>query len=317
MSGTARTWLRRCGIAGVAAALALAGLAPAGAARPQPVIPVDAVRVVTFNVLAPPWTDPSYYPAAAAPLLDRATRRAHIVAWLQSQAATTDVFSLQETTPVEMGYVAAALPGFTPFQANHTPEHWSNWITPAAPWEPNGVALLVKRSRFDALSFADIALTTDGDHAAMLTATSTTTGRTVRVISAHLDSDHAGNRDRELNAALAFLPPGTGSLDLLTGDLNTDTDTGNFHTALAKAGFVDVLDAVGTSTWTSPYTEKYYGNGQWGDIDHVLVRGARPTSGRVEDFGQLTTIADQDARIVANLRTSGSDHYPVVAAVTG
>jgi endonuclease/exonuclease/phosphatase family metal-dependent hydrolase len=277
----------------------------------------DTLRVVAFNVLAPPWADPAYYPTTAAHLLDRTYRRGRIIRFLRSQATTTDVFALQETTPTELAAFAAAMPGFTAFQANHRPDYWSNWITPANPWEPNGVALLVKTRRFTSVSFRDVALTTDGNHAAMMTARSATTGLPVRAISVHFDADSARNRQREFEAALAHLPPLAGAFDVVAGDFNTDTDTGNFHIALAKAGFADVLGALGLATYTSPWTDTYYAHGQWGVMDHIIVRGASPTAGAVFNFDQFVKYPDdQDARIVQNFIDCGSDHYPVAATAT-
>jgi endonuclease/exonuclease/phosphatase family metal-dependent hydrolase len=277
----------------------------------------DTLRVVTFNVLAPPWADPAYYPAEAAALLDRTYRRERIIRFLTAQARTTDIFALQETTPTELAHIAAAVPGFTPFQANHRPDYWSNWITPANPWEPNGVALLVKTRRFTSMSFRDVPLSSDGNHAAMMTAVSATTGVPVRVLSIHLDSDSAGNRNREFNAALSYLVARPSSIDFIAGDFNTDTDTGNLHIDIVRAGFTDILDSLGLATFTSPWSESYYAHGQWGVMDHVIVRGATPSSGVVYNFDQyLRYPDDQDARIVQNLIDCGSDHYPVAGSAT-
>ena len=296
-----------------AAVVLATGTASSEAATPRG----DTLRVVAFNVLAPPWADPAYYPDAAAPLLDRTYRRARIIRFLAAQAKNTDIFALQETTPTELAHIAAALPGFTAFQANHRPDYWSNWITPANPWELNGVALLVKKTRFKSLSFRDVALTTDGNHAAMMTAVSATTGTPVRAISVHFDADSATNRKREFNAALALLPARASSIDVIAGDFNTDTDTGNFHVDLTNAGFTDILGSLGLATYTSPWSESYYAHGQWGVMDHVIVRGAAPTAGAVYSFQQFVLYPnDQDARIVQNLIDCGSDHYPVAASVT-
>ena len=75
-----------------AAALALAG--PASAAPP----PREAqLSVVAFNVLAPVWAAPDWYPAAMdMSLLDTEFRRERITRFLAGQAPTTDVFCLQE-----------------------------------------------------------------------------------------------------------------------------------------------------------------------------------------------------------------------------
>ena len=48
-------------------------------------------------------------------------------------------------------------------------------------------------------------------------------------------------------------------------------------------------------------------------IDHILVRGGRPLTGDVFDFG-VWSIADEVPRIEANLRNTGSDHFPIGGA---
>ena len=82
---------------------------------------------------------------------------------------------------------------------------------------------------------------------------------------------------------------------------------------MRRAGFVDVLDAVGNREPTHPWSSSYNGATRWAIIDHLTVRGARPLSGDVLDFGGLS-IADELTRIESNFRTTGSDHYPVAAA---
>jgi mRNA deadenylase 3'-5' endonuclease subunit Ccr4 len=50
--------------------------------------------VTTWNILAPVWADPSYYPARSEQHLDRTKRRQSIAAHLKS--FESDVFLLQE-----------------------------------------------------------------------------------------------------------------------------------------------------------------------------------------------------------------------------
>lgn len=282
-----------------------------------PAATTPEIRVLAFNVLAPSWAYPGLYPVAAAPYLDRALRRGHIIDFMRSRAANTDIFALQETTTVEFGYFKAAMPDYVAFQAYHSPTYWSNWITADPPWEPNGVAIFVKATSFrKGGTFADVPLTDDGNHAAIFSGVHVASGKAVRAMSVHLDSDSATNRNREFNAALGYLPVKAGTVDVVAGDFNTDTDTGNFRTDLYNAGFVDVLHALGISDYTSPWSESYYGHGQWGIIDHVIARRATPRSGKVFNFGLFTRYPnDQDARIVANLQLSGSDHFPVEGVV--
>jgi hypothetical protein len=83
---------------------------------------------------------------------------------------------------------------------------------------------------------------------------------------------------------------------------------------LRRDGYVDVLASVGNREPTHPWSASYYSSMRWAVIDHVLVRNGRPVSGDVLDFG-LWAITDETDRIEANLRLTGSDHFPVVSAL--
>jgi hypothetical protein len=60
--------------------------------------------------------------------------------------------------------------------------------------------------------------------------------------------------------------------------------------------------------------DSYYNSQRWAIIDHVLVRGATPLAGAVNDAG-VAGITDESTRIEEYLRRMGSDHYPVIATV--
>jgi hypothetical protein len=89
--------------------------------------------------------------------------------------------------------------------------------------------------------------------------------------------------------------------------------TGTAGGVVKRAGFVDVLDAVGNREPTHPWSSSFNGATRWAIIDHLTVRGATPLSGDVLDFGGLS-IPDELTRIEENFRTTGSDHYPVGGA---
>jgi hypothetical protein len=81
-----------------------------------------------------------------------------------------------------------------------------------------------------------------------------------------------------------------------------------------RGGFTDALAAVGNREPTHPWSTTYYNSRRWAVIDHVVVRGAKPLSGDVLDFG-ASSIEDELARIEANFRNTGSDHYPIRAGL--
>jgi endonuclease/exonuclease/phosphatase family metal-dependent hydrolase len=298
----------------LALALALAALpSAAGATAPTR---ESRVSVVSFNVLAPVWAAPQWYPAEMdTSLLDAGYRRERIAAFLASRAPTTDVFCLQEVQESELPAFLGALGGeFTGAMAHNDPAWWSNWLVPEIPWAPNGTAVIVRRRAFSGLAFRDIALSGDGNHAALVQAVHRATGRRLRAASIHLDSDVQANRLREARSLVDQLPAAAGTTDIVCGDVNEDTVTGAVSNVLEPAGFADALASVGNREPTHPWSSTYNGAPRWAIIDHVVVRGARPLSGDVLDFGAWT-IADEVQRIEANFRNTGSDHFPITGTV--
>ena len=302
----------------LALAVVLATLAAWPAAAPAPPPPArDAqLSMVTFNVLAPVWAAPDWYPPEMdMTLLDADFRRERITAFLSARAADTDVFCLQEVQESELPALLAALgSGFTGALAHNDPDWWSNWVVPEIPWAPNGTAIAVRRQAFSNLSFRDVPLSGDGNHGEIVEGVHRATGRPFRGASIHFDSDKEANRGREARALMAELPAASGTIDVVCGDFNEDSVTGTAGGVVRRAGFVDVLDAVGNREPTHPWSSSYNGAPRWSIIDHVLARGAQPLSGDVLDFGAWS-IADELARIEANLRTTGSDHFPLTGAV--
>jgi endonuclease/exonuclease/phosphatase family metal-dependent hydrolase len=273
---------------------------------------------VAFNVLAPVWASPVWYPDGLdTSLLDAGFRRDRIASLIAAAAPSTDVFCLQEVQQSELpAFLAAAGSGFEGFMAFNDPAWWSNWVVPEIPWAPNGTAVIVRRAMIDVVQRRDIALTDDGNHAALLEGTLRTTGRAVRIASIHLDSDRNANRLRESRSLVAQLPGGAGALDIACGDINEDAVHGSAANVFRAAGFTAVLGALGNREPTHPFTSSYNRSPRWAIIDHILVRGGEPVAGTVVDSG-VWVIEDEIERIEANLRRVGSDHFPVVATVAG
>ena len=294
----------------VAGVLALA--APAQAAPPRD----PQLSVVAFNVLAPVWASPVWYPEELDPaLLDAATRRETIGAFLASRASATDIFCLQEVQDSEFpAFLAALGDGWTGAMGFNDPDWWSNWVVPEIPWAPNGTAVIVRRSAFSSIRISDIALSGDGNHGALFEGVHRDSGRPVRAASVHLDSDVQANRNRESRSLMGQMPARAGTTDVVCGDINEDAVNGAASGVFQRAGFTDALAAVGNREPTHPFLESYNGSPHWGIIDHILVREARPLSGDVFDFG-VWSIEDEVERIEANLVNTGSDHFPVGAVV--
>jgi endonuclease/exonuclease/phosphatase family metal-dependent hydrolase len=292
-------------------ALALAATLPRAAqASPR-------MSVLTFNVLAPLWAAPRWYPERVDPaLLDRTFRRGRITAFLRDAGRSRDIVCLQEVEAGEMRYYEQALGGgFAGAFAGHDPAYWSNWLVPELPWVPNGNALFVRRAALAEFSFSDLSLGGTGNHAVMLSGVLASGRRPLRAASVHLDADRNNGRRVEFQSLLAQWPLAAGSVDLIAGDINEDTVSGSLGGEVKRAGFADVLAFVGNREATHPFSSSYNGATRWAIIDHVLARGATPRAGDVFDFG-LWSLSDEVARIEANFRACGSDHFPVAAELS-
>jgi endonuclease/exonuclease/phosphatase family metal-dependent hydrolase len=299
---------------------------PLLAAQPSSAVEGDVrIKTVAFNVLAPCWASPTYYPSPCAAALDADTRRASVLRTLRA-LPDVDAYALQETQIDENPLLAAGLGrDYTYFAAYHDDTYWSSWITPAPAFARNGVALAINNKTFDNCTFTDLPLGT-GNHAAVAVCRHKALRRLVRIASVHLDSDYGGRRGKEARALAAWFSGGTNAIDLIAGDLNADTDTGVVQQRITAAGFTDVLRAVGVDENTHPWTSSYNGNSMFGNIDHVMARGkgVRATGGQVHT-NDLWTIhpvlggsgePNESQRICANLQLTGSDHFPVDGTIT-
>lgn len=279
------------------------------------------IKIVSFNILAPPWAKPSSYPESSEPYLDRELRRVSIIDVLNSLKGSSDVIALQEITPIEFGYIKSALKDFVAIQVNHDPDYWSQYITDNPPWEPNGNALFLKKSTFKNVSFSDVPLSTSGNHGAYAEAKLKANNQQVKIFSVHFDSDHGGNRKKEMEAAVAHIGAASNSIDIIAGDFNSSPQQGNYSNLLELQGYIDVLAAIGNTEITTPYTTQYSSSNNFGIIDHVMVRNAQPIAGDVIDNNLFTIYPDgpahanEEPRITANLQITGSDHFPVWGSI--
>ncbi len=279
------------------------------------------IKVVSFNILAPPWATPTSYPDSSAPYLDRNLRLIQILDVLNQLKGSTDVISLQEVSEPEYLQVKNALNGFVGIVAFHDPSYWSQYISNDPPWEPNGNALFFKSSKFKSISLSDVPLSNTGNHAAFGTAVIKGSNQPFRAIAVHFDSDTGANRKREMQAVLRLLTPQPETVDLIAGDFNSSPEQGNYSNIFQLGGFVDVLTAVGNTELTTPYTTQYSSSINFGRIDHIVVRNATPVDGGVLTFDMFTLFPDlpgnvnEEDRITENLRISGSDHFPIWGSI--
>ncbi len=297
-------------IAGTALALLIGTSADA-----DPAAPPWTLRVVAFNVLAPIWSSPVWYPEVMdTALLETEYRRARITAFLGRVSADADIVCLQEVQDSEFPHLMAALgEQFGGAMAVNDPALWANYLV-GTQWAPNGTAVAIRRSVLDGdPQFRDLP-THGGNHVSVVTGTHAASGRRLRAYSVHLDSERTSNRTKELRALFADASPESGAIDIVCGDINEDTIIGSASGLFDRAGFVDVLGSTGNREATHPWSTTYYNSTRWLVIDHILTRGATPIAGAVLDLGS-STIADEVERIEENFRRNGSDHYPIVGTL--
>lgn len=275
----------------------------------------QSLYVMSFNVLAPCWSNPENYPKAVESYLDRVSRRKKIILFLNRAAKKADIIALQEVTQIEFQYVKEELErDFYTFHALNDPSYWSDWITPGIPWEPNGVALLIKKSTFMRVKFQDIPLTNDGNHSAYFEGIQKSSGLLVRGASVHFDSDKASNRHAELRAVLRLFKRDSTSPSIIAGDFNYGTEKGVIKKYLDVNHFVDVLKKLHRDEWTHPFSMD--GDRNNGILDHIVVKNASPIDGNVHNFNLWQRYSDDEPRrIIANLKISGSDHFPIYGIV--
>lgn len=273
-----------------------------------------SLTIVSYNVLAPIWAAPRFYPDGMdLAVLDPIARRQARQALLRSIAF--DVACLQEVTESELAAVLVDLgPGYSGFLARNHEDYWSGWGTPELGWEPNGPAIVVRAAIAIDPAFADLEVSAAGNHAAVLDLNHRGSNVGLRIVSVHLDADAHETRLAELRALLRALPARADTVDIIAGDLNEGTAGTPLGDALTAAGFVDVLEALGMSAPTHPVLRPGDDFAALAVIDHVLTRGGRPVGGRVIDSG-VWAEASSPKRIETQLRVAGSDHLPVEARV--
>ena len=274
------------------------------------------LTVVTWNVLATPWAAPEHYPHDMDPaLLDRTTRAGLVASVLADLDA--DVICLQETTPPDLARTGLDLGDeYDRAAATNGAALWSNWSTPAVPWEPNGTAVLWRRSAFTDIVTGEVELSADGNVATTVSARHVGSGASVRILSVHLDADTPELRRVQLPVALAAFETAAGVIDIVAGDFNEDTLDTDLGVVAENHGFRDALSEVGNFDPTHPYARPSDDYAPIARLDHVLIRGAAPQAGRVVDSG-VWHIVVPSARLGEHLQRTGSDHLPVTVTIGG
>jgi len=292
------------------------------AAPPVPIPPGATIEIGNFNVLAPCWASPSYYPNGALSLLTPGSTRINRgINYMIGALGEVDFWSFQETETIINDQIAngygTALYNF--FHVFHDDDYWANWITADPPFHRNGVSIGVNKNKYDQCVYVDKPLGT-GNHAAVAICRNIELNRWFRFCAVHFDSDTNTRRDLEsaaLKNYLASEQSHTNYVDIIAGDLNANTVSGPMYTNLIQNGFTDALSALGVTLSTAP-------GSSGSNIDHILVRvagdGWTPTSGVVHnnnlfqlypEVGGGQGTQNRNQRIIKNFEYTGSDHFPV------
>lgn len=329
-----------------------------------------ALSVVSLNVLAPCFAQPSWYYPTSIPYMDNDFRRGRILQFLEA-VKDYDVIALQEVTDdfVEtVGGIAYTRQGEYSYYTNLLSKtHYAVFVShdrkynannfcnnPMSPyaWIKNGNALFLKRTTFNNVMFNDVTLGKGGNHAAMAVCIHRASGKRLRVMAIHLDSDAGGNRQMEWESIKATLPDNPNLVDLVVGDFNCGTQHGSLAADFAKFNtdgesnkFKNALFKISADTGvmiykaTHPFTSTYNDGHIHDKMSHIVYRyGLVPSNIYYSGIGVYGTLEgtqsgvidnnlpvicpdtrppgydqNEELRINTNFDAVGSDHYPVVA----
>jgi endonuclease/exonuclease/phosphatase family metal-dependent hydrolase len=292
------------------------------------------LKVVAFNVLAPCWASPQYYPASSVSKLDRVYRRGKIIELLkQSVSSGASIIALQEVQIDEYQYFYDALKSlFVGSLSLHDDDYWSSWITSDPPFGKNGNALFLRKDVFTNIQFIDKPLTDDGNHCVYATAQDKLKVRNFRIASIHLDSDNSNKRNNELTSIFSAMPIQANTVDIVAGDFNAALSSGNLSNLMRQYSFYNALDVAGIAEQTHPFTSSYNRNTNWGPIDNIAYRNAAiggkssvsndgmpSIDNGVIDFNVWKLYPSgatyEAERINKNFDNCGSDHFPVTSTL--
>lgn len=275
------------------------------------------LNILTFNILAPNFANPSYYLPGMDVLLSQESRRQGTTRFLHRIMDVCDIIAFQEVTNDpksydEFTYLVDLLGDeFIGAFVSHDLHYWSELDYHVV----NGNALFFRRALFSEPVWYDVSLMT-GNHAIRADVTHLPTMRNFRILNIHLDSDKKDRRDYELMMALDSLPLDPNTTDLIMGDFNMETSDPSYS-VVRRAGFRDCLYDLGinTPTFFSMVAEP---------IDHIIYRDITGGAlylipGKSLDIGlwsKFPKIGPFDMlagpRLKEYLTLYGSDHTPVL-----
>jgi len=277
------------------------------------------ISILTFNILAPHFADPTYYLPGMSSLLAEGYRRKGTTRFLLQIKDFCDIMAFQEVThdPIsydEFSYLVNVLgTEFSSMFVPHDINYWSEFGHNVV----NGNALFFRKSIFSTPIWYDVPLLT-GNHAIRGDVTHIGTKRKFRILNIHLDSERDERRNVELTRALNSLCCDASTVDIVLGDFNMEPSDKAFD-YIKRAGFEDILQKlrIRTPTFFTMVNQP---------IDHIIYRDltmgvdiipSKSYALGCEIWTEYPKIGPFDLlagpRLKAYLDEYGSDHSPIIS----
>jgi len=293
------------------------------------------LRLLTFNILSPNFSDPQYYPISCHPYLDQHLRREATTRFIQSMMDICDIFAFQEVTADtifydnpqpyiklgEFNYLNQLLGDkyygmFFPHDVNYWKEHIGDDFEYS--YIQNGNALFYRKDIFTVPIWHKISSLT-GNTSIRGDVIHIASQKLIRCINVHLDSDYSDNRIIELSGTISTFNLTNHCFDIIMGDFNTLMTNPQIKEILVKNNFTD---ALGTNT--NPSYPIINDITDCGAIDNIIYRGACIpilSQSKVIDndlWNMYPKFCASDdirgpERLKLCLQLYGSDHFPVIA----
>ena len=260
------------------------------------------LKLSTFNALAPCFADPSYYPENCAQVIANTPYRLKKISSEINalESAGTTVFCFQEITPETYDGISAAFATlfgtgkFQSYVAYHDPSYWLTYQPDPLNPVPNGNATFILTDYWNILTMDSVSTNPTGKGAgnhAVYAKIFPKIGpaHVFHVMNVHLDSDHGGNRKKEIAGAITYLN-----------------------------GHANALEP------THPFSNGYNSNNNWASIDHIMYKLGTAIAvgdttvrnhGLWDTYPVLTPDTNNSLRILANFDICGSDHFSVHGTV--
>lgn len=265
--------------------------------------PVDELRFMTFNILAPCWVNPCFYAGIQPDLLDGASREAKIFDVIGQCRA--DVVCLQEVQGPQVERLRADFG--QDFDVTDLAEN-----CPTSASVPNGVVVMTRKGRMSVLTASPIVWNTEGSATYVLYGTYQPHGRTLVVINSHVAWGAQGSDQVERTVDHLRTNFGWPHADLdvvWCGDFNATPEDAMIQ-GLHEFGFSDAFDfrsdfhTFHAVTIPSKRIDYIFFSGQL-RLCHTQMPGP--------ELGPMAYV-DQLERCCRSLKAFASDHIPLVAA---